>query len=161
MATAASPASPGPAPPSPPPNVPAAAVNPPPPVLSSTVPLQVTTAPVVSSTAPLQVTLSPVSPPAAPPPQVAIIRPTPSSPQRLVIQFEDRSPALTPAGTQAFKEAVDALHGGKTVTIAIEGCDAKADFSNGSVCGRRRASLLALFAQNGVQDPQRLLADNH
>jgi hypothetical protein len=152
-----------PAPTPPPPDVPPTSVNPASPVISSTVPLPVTASPIMSSTAPLQVTAAPVPAPAAPKPAepapVAILRPTPSPPQRLVIQFDERSPGLTQAGIHAFKDAMDAVHAGKPVTIAIEGCDAKADFSNGSVCARRRASLTTLLAQNWVSDPQRLLAD--
>jgi hypothetical protein len=165
---APAPVRPAPTPP-PPPDVPPTSVNPASPVISSTVPLPVTAAPIMSSTVPLQVTAAPVPAPAAAPATpkpaepapapVAIIRPTPSSPQRLVIQFDERSPALTQAGTRTFKDAVDVVHAGKPVTIAIEGCDAKADFSNGSLCARRRANLMALLAQNGINDPQRLLAD--
>jgi hypothetical protein len=84
--------------------------------------------------------------------------PGPNMPDRLVIRFDDRVAALTPAGIRAFDQAVGAIRGGKTVQLAIGGCDVGADYSGGSLCARRLLSLKELLAQNGVRDTKRLLA---
>jgi hypothetical protein len=97
-------------------------------------------------------------PPAAP---EAIASTPPPSPQPLVIRFDDHVAALTPSGIRAFKEAVGATRSGKKIWLAIDGCDAKADFSNGSACARRLASLVDLLADNGIRDPKRLFPDLH
>jgi hypothetical protein len=82
-----------------------------------------------------------------------------AAPDRLVIRFDDKQAALTPSGIRAFNEAVAATRSGKKVQLAIEGCDAGADFSNGSACARRLASIERRLAANGVRDPKRLFAD--
>jgi hypothetical protein len=94
---------------------------------------------------------------AAPPP--AATTPTPGAPPRLVIRFVEGMPALTPSGIRAFDEAVTALRSGKKVRLAIDGCDAGADFSNGSACARRLLSLEEMLAENGVRDPKRALTE--
>jgi hypothetical protein len=76
----------------------------------------------------------------------------------VVIRFDDRMPALTPLGIRAFDEAVNALRGGQPIELAIDGCDAGADFTNGSACARRRLSLAEMLAAAGVRDTKRLLA---
>ena len=78
---------------------------------------------------------------------------------KIAIRFDDRFAALTPAGIHALKDVVDAAHAGKPVQVTIDGCDATADFANGSVCARRRLSLITLLAHDGVRDPKSLLAD--
>jgi hypothetical protein len=92
------------------------------------------------------------------PPAGAASLPRPNTTDRLVIRFDDRVVALTPAGIRAFDQAVGAIRGGKTVQLAIGGCDLGADYSGGSLCARRLLSLKELLAQNGVRDTKRLLA---
>jgi len=117
-------------------------------------------APAATPPTPPTAAASPIALPSAPAPTAATASQA-DTPQRVVIQFDDRLPALTQAGIRAFRAAVDAARSGKKPEIAIEGCDAKANFSNGSQCARRRASLEALLAQNGVHDPKSLFADLH
>jgi len=76
-----------------------------------------------------------------------------------VIRFDNRVAALTPSGIRAFDQAVSAARSGRQIQIAVEGCEAKADFANGSPCARRLLSLKQMLAENGVRDPKRLLAD--
>jgi hypothetical protein len=70
-------------------------------------------------------------------------------------------PALTPSGIRAFDQAVGAVRSGRMIEIAIEGCDAGGDFSNGSTCLRRVRSIARRLAENGVRDPQRLISEFH
>jgi len=79
--------------------------------------------------------------------------------RHLVIRFDERRAALTPAGIRAFDAAVAALRAGKAVTISIAGCGATTDFSNGSSCARRLYSLESRLAAAGIVDPGRLFAD--
>ena len=85
--------------------------------------------------------------------------PAGNAPPRLVIRFDNRVAALTPSGIRAFDQAVSAARSGRQIQIAVEGCEAKADFANGSPCARRLLSLKQMLAENGVRDPKRLLAD--
>jgi len=97
---------------------------------------------------------SPAPPPS--PPEAASALP---APERLVIRFDDRLPALTPSGIRTFDQAVDAVRAGKKLLLAIEGCEAGADFSRGSVCAQRLSSLKQLLSENGIRDPKRLFSD--
>lgn len=77
--------------------------------------------------------------------------------QRFTIRFDDRIAALTPGGIRSLDEAVTAIRAGEKVALAIEGCDAAADHSDGSPCARRTMSLRQLLAQRGVASPRRLI----
>jgi hypothetical protein len=96
--------------------------------------------------------------PGPPPVPVAAEAGSPAQPRRIAIRFDDRMPALTPSGIRAFNEAVNALRSGQSIELAIDGCDAGADFSNGSTCARRRWSLAEMLAAAGIRDTKRLLA---
>jgi len=78
---------------------------------------------------------------------------------RIVIRFDNRVAALTPSGIRAFDSAVNALRAGKTVQLAIDGCEPGADFSNGSPCARRLATLKQMLADNGIRNAKQLLAE--
>jgi hypothetical protein len=84
----------------------------------------------------------------------------PAERDRIVIRFDNRVAALTPSGIRAFDGAVNALRAGKTVQIAIEGCEPGADFTNGSPCARRLATLKQMLADNGIRDAKKLLAES-
>jgi hypothetical protein len=88
----------------------------------------------------------------------AAAAPPPPDEDRLVIRFDDRLAALTPSSIRAFTEAVADVKSGKPVQLAIEGCDANADFSSGAPCARRLRSIEHRLKQAGVQDPKRLFA---
>jgi hypothetical protein len=107
---------------------------------------------------PAKVATEPAASPATP---AAERGPAPDGAQRLVIHFVENIPALTPSGVRALDQAVAALRAGKKVELAIDGCDAGADFSNGSPCARRRLTLRELLTANGVRDPTRALSDIH
>jgi hypothetical protein len=78
---------------------------------------------------------------------------------RIVIRFDNRVAALTPSGIRAFDGAVNALRAGKTVQLTIEGCEPGADFTNGSPCARRLATLKQMLADNGIRDAKKLLTE--
>jgi hypothetical protein len=99
---------------------------------------------------------NPAEPPAR---KVAAVAPAPGSPQRVAIRFDNHIPALTPTGIRTFDAAIDAIHAGKKLQLAIEGCEDGADYSSGSLCERRLQALTELLAENGVHDPRRLFAD--
>ena len=96
--------------------------------------------------------------PAAPPPTASGGPPSETA-ERLVIRFDHRLAALTPSGVRAFNEAVAAAHSGKNIQLAIEGCDAGADFSDGSLCARWLYSLKNRLEDAGVKNPKRLFTD--
>jgi hypothetical protein len=97
-----------------------------------------------------------------PPAQTAAAPPaSPAASDRLVIRFDDKVAALTPSGIRAFNEAVAGAKSGRPVQLAIEGCDASADFSRGSACARRLYSLENRLESAGVKNPRRLFADLH
>ena len=83
----------------------------------------------------------------------------PAEASRIVIRFDNRVAALTPSGIRAFDGAVNALRAGKTVQLAIDGCEPGADFTNGSPCARRLATLKRMLADNGIRDAKKLLAE--
>ncbi|HWB50981.1 MAG TPA: hypothetical protein VG651_17855, partial [Stellaceae bacterium] len=117
----------------------------------------------------VQSAVSPVAPapavrsaasPVAPAPQPAPASPAaPAASDRILIRFDNRIAALTPSGIRSFDAAVIAWRGGKPVRLAIEGCEAGADFSNGSPCARRLLTLKRMLAENGIRDSKRLLGD--
>lgn len=104
---------------------------------------------------------APASPPAAQPapvtPAVAAPAPTPPSSDRAAIRFDDKVPALTPYGIRVFDWAVESLRSGRKIELAIDGCGADADFSDGSACARRLRSLKRMLAENGIRDVKNLL----
>lgn len=79
---------------------------------------------------------------------------------QIVIRFDNRLAALTPSGIRAFDGAVNALRAGKTVQLAIDGCEPGADFTNGSPCARRLATLKQMLADNGIRDAKKLLGES-
>jgi hypothetical protein len=110
------------------------------------------------------------APPAAEPPSPAATAPSAAKDPpvdatetaeraRIVIRFDNRLAALTPSGIRAFDGAVNALRAGKTVQLAIEGCEPGADFSNGTPCARRLATLRQMLADNGIRDARKPLAE--
>jgi hypothetical protein len=116
--------------------------------------------PPASEATPQVAALSPAAPlaasaPLATDPQAASAAEA-GSPDRLVIQFVENKPALTLSGIRAFDEAVVAARSGKNIQLTVEGCEAGADFSNGSTCARRLLSIRQLLAAKGVRDPKRL-----
>jgi hypothetical protein len=108
-------------------------------------------------------------PAADPPPPAATAPPVAQAPpanatetaerDRIVIRFDNRVAALAPSGIRAFDGAVNALRAGKTVQLAIEGCEPGADFTNGSPCARRLATLKQMLAENGIRDAKKLLTE--
>ena len=139
---------------------------PPPAVLAATEPAALSappapTPPIASAAAaPAPPSTPPASAPSVPASSAPDGSPPPAAiPGRLVIRFDDKVAALTPSGIRAFNEAVAAARSGKPVQLAIEGCEVGADFSNGSPCARRRASLERRLAEAGVKDPKRLFSD--
>lgn len=80
-------------------------------------------------------------------------------PNRFTIRFDDRRPALAPEGVHALAAAVAAARAGGKIEIEIYGCGALADFSNGSVCARRKLTVAQLLAARGVQHPDSLFTD--
>jgi hypothetical protein len=112
---------------------------------------------------------APARPVAEPSPPVATAPPVAQAPpanatdtadrDRIVIRFDNRVAALTPSGIRAFDGAVNALRAGKTVQLSIEGCEPGADFTNGSPCARRLATLKQMLADNGIRDAKKLLTE--
>jgi hypothetical protein len=101
--------------------------------------------------------------PAAAAPKFSAAPPPPSAPakaaaQTVTLRYDDEVVALTPLGVRAFNQAVEAIHAGNPVRVAIEGCGSGADFSKGAACGERLRSLGALLVKNGIRNPKRLLA---
>jgi hypothetical protein len=94
-------------------------------------------------------------PSAAPPPPAA---PAKAAPQTLTLRYDDKVMALTPLSVRAFDQAVEAIHAGYRVRVAIDGCGSGADFSVGAACGKRLRSLEALLVKNGIRNPKQLLA---
>lgn len=74
------------------------------------------------------------------------------APERIVVRFSQHALFLSAEGRQAFDRAVAELLAHKPVQIAIDGCDASADLSNGSLCARREATLQQLLEAQGVFD---------
>jgi hypothetical protein len=114
------------------------------------------------------------APPAASAPTEPIAAPVPAPPAvasdttdnaagagtgRIVIRFDNRLAALTPSGIRAFDSAVNAWRAGKPVQLAIDGCGAGADFTNGSPCARRLATLKQMLADNGIREAKKLLPE--
>lgn len=98
----------------------------------------------------------PAAAPTSPAPPAPGAASLPAGTERLVIRFDHRVAALTPSGVRAFNAAVAAARAGKTVRLAIDGCDAGADFSSGSPCARWLYSLQNRLAEAGVKNPRRL-----
>jgi len=98
--------------------------------------------------------------PAAPSvPRAAAVSPAPKdATDQLMIRFDGRAAALTPSGIRAFNKAVAAARAGETPKLTIEGCEAGADFTNGSPCARRLYSLEHRLKEAGVKDPRRLFS---
>jgi hypothetical protein len=100
---------------------------------------------VVAATPSAPVAAPVTPPPVAPAPETtqtaAATAPPLADSDRLVIRFDDKVAALTPSGIRAFSQAITAAKSGKPVQLAIEGCDANADFSSGTPCARRLYSL--------------------
>ncbi|HEV2186445.1 MAG TPA: Ig-like domain repeat protein [Stellaceae bacterium] len=79
-------------------------------------------------------------------------------PERIVVRFSEHALFLTAEGRQAFDRAVVELLAGKPVQVAVAGCEAGADFTDGSLCARRQASLQQLLEQRGVVNSNQALA---
>lgn len=148
---AAAPAAPAPEPPaasspvapvpgSPIPPLPAAPATPPP------------AAPVATMPEP------PVAPPVPAAPAAAT--PSPDAAQAVTLRFDDKVFGLTPLSIRAFNKAVDAIRGGMDVRLAIEGCDASADFSKDSPCAKRLASVKKLLAEKDITNWKRVLGEH-
>lgn len=75
------------------------------------------------------------------------------SAQHFTIRFDDRLAALSPSGIRELEAAAAALRGGAKVEVEIDGCDATADFSDGSTCARREMSVAHLLAARGAMPP--------
>jgi hypothetical protein len=141
------------------------------PVPSAIAPRPVGAAPTLAEIfAPAHSTTATAPAPAAPPlaevvaPALSNTTPEPAAADRpapLVIRFDDRVAALTPASIRVFNAAIAAAIGGKKVQLAIDGCAAGADFSDGSPCLRRLRSLEHRLAESGIKDPKRLFAEPH
>lgn len=84
--------------------------------------------------------------------------PAEAAAQTVTLRYDDRVVALTPLSVRAFNQAVEAIHAGKPVRVAIEGCGSGADFSVGASCGERLRSLETLLEKNGIRNPKRLFA---
>jgi hypothetical protein len=96
------------------------------------------------------------SPPTAP----AAAKPAPDTAQTVTLRFDDKVFGLTPLSIRAFNKAVDAIRDGTDMRLAIDGCDAGADFSKDSPCAKRLASVKRLLAEKGITDPKRVLGDH-
>ena len=79
-------------------------------------------------------------------------------PERIVVRFSEHALFLTAEGRKAFDRAIAELLDGKPVQVTIEGCDAGADVTDGSLCTRRQASLQQLLEANGVASASQVLA---
>lgn len=79
-------------------------------------------------------------------------------PERIVVSFSQHALFLTADGRKAFDEAVADILAGKPVQVAVEGCDAGADLTEGSLCARRQASLQQLLEAKGVANAGQVLA---
>ena len=99
------------------------------------------------------------APAVAQPAALAPVVPPPADSDRLVIRFDSKVAALTPSGARAFNKAIADAKNGKPVRLAIEGCDANADYSNGSHCARWLYSLENRLADAGVKNPRQLFVD--
>lgn len=93
-------------------------------------------------------------PSAAPPAKAAV----PDAAQPVTLRYDEQVVALTPLSVRALNQAVEAIHAGNPVRVAIDGCGSGADFSVGAACGKRLRSLEALLVKNGIRKPKRLLA---
>ena len=93
-------------------------------------------------------------PSAAPPAKAA----APDAAQTVTLRYDEKVVALTPLSVRALDQAVEAIHAGNPVRVAIDGCGSGADFSVGAACGKRLRSLEALLVKNGIRNPKRLLA---
>ncbi len=114
-----------------------------------------------STTAAAPPAAAPETSTAKPPPTApAAAKPTPDAAQTVTLRFDDQVFGLTPLSIRAFKKAVEAIHHGTNVRLAIEGCDASADFSKDLPCAKRLASVKRLLAEKGITDPKRVLGDH-
>jgi len=77
---------------------------------------------------------------------------------RFTLRYDEANVALTPSSVKALHDALDAVEAGQDVRIAIAGCEAAADFADGSPCARHALRLRHLLARYGVENPGRLLA---
>lgn len=82
----------------------------------------------------------------------------PDAAQTVTLRYDEKLVALTPLSVRALNQAVEAIHAGNPVRVAIDGCGSGADFSVGAACGKRLRSLEALLVKNGIRNPKRLLA---
>jgi hypothetical protein len=96
----------------------------------------------------------------SPPTASAAAKPAPDTAQTVTLRFDDKVFGLTPLSIRAFNKTVDAIHDGAEVRLAIDGCDASADFSKDSPCAKRVASVKRLLAEKGITDPKRVLGDH-
>jgi hypothetical protein len=96
----------------------------------------------------------------SPPTASAAAKPAPDTAQTVTLRFDDKVFGLTPLSIRAFNKTVDAIHDGAEVRLAIDGCDASADFSKDSPCAKRLASVKRLLAEKGITDPKRVLGDH-
>ncbi len=96
----------------------------------------------------------------SPPTAAAAARPAPDSAQTVTLRFDDKVFGLTPLSIRAFNKAVDAIHDGTDVRLAIDGCDASADFSKDSPCAKRLASVKKLLAEQDITNWKRVLGDH-
>jgi outer membrane autotransporter protein len=77
----------------------------------------------------------------------------------IFVRFSQNLLVLTPSGIRALDEVVAARMAGQPMHIVIEGCEAKAVYSKGSLCARRALSLMKLLAARGMENAGRLMAE--
>lgn len=106
------------------------------------------------------------APAAAPPPSAPATKPDTDNAaaappadvgQTVTLRYDDRIVALTPLGIRAFNKALDAIHKGQEVHLAIDGCGANADFSKDGQCAKRLDSLKRLLAEHDIRDTKLVL----
>lgn len=124
-----------------------------------------TPAPETSTAPPPIAAATPQAPPEAsvttPPTAAPTAAQAPSNAvQTVILRFDDKVFGLTPLSIRAFNKAVEAIHNGTDVRLAVEGCDANADFSKDSLCAQRLASVKRLLAAKGITDLNRVLGDH-
>jgi opacity protein-like surface antigen len=89
---------------------------------------------------------------------VAVTRATAATAQRFTLRYDEANAVLTPSSVRTLHDAIDAIEAGQDVRIAIAGCEADADYADGSPCARRALRLRHLLARYGVENPGHLLA---
>jgi hypothetical protein len=85
---------------------------------------------------------------------------TPPDSNVVVVRFDSKLPDLAPSGIRALDAALRAVHAGRRVQIAIEGCGSDHNAPDGLDCAGRVRRLKGFLVDLGVQHPAQLIASS-